>query len=190
MPKGCNPPLAACALARELFGCCSCSRRVRPLARIKPDMNVVFVSSLSSFAAPYPTVLLLRDNIQHHLQNGRPEPGYPQIHAIADRMVLENESPSASELWDEFSLALAGIDKIEVAALAMSIRTQALITGADAIPAIRGTVLVRQSGWQVPMSIEGKATLGELFGELRDGLAAITASGTVEGYVDVVTPRL
>jgi hypothetical protein len=58
------------------------------------------------------------------------------------------------------------------------------------IPAIRGTVLVRQSGWQVPMSIEGKATLGELFGDLRDGLAGITASGTIEGYVDVVTPRL
>ena len=153
-------------------------------------MNVVFVTSLASFAAPYPAILLFRDNVQHYLQNGRPEPGYPQIHAIADRMVFAHESPLASQLWDEFSLALAGIDEIEVAALAMSIRTQALITGVHAIPAIRGTVLVRQSGWQVPMSIEGKATLGELFGDLRDGLAGITASGTVEGYVDVVTPRL
>ena len=181
---------AASARAPELIGRCSGSRRVRTITRIKPNMNVVFVTSLASFAAPYPAILLFRDNVQHYLQNGRPEPGYPQIHAIADRMVFAHESPLASQLWDEFSLALAGIDEIEVAALAMSIRTQALITGVHAIPAIRGTVLVRQSGWQVPMSIEGKATLGELFGDLRDGLAGITASGTVEGYVDVVTPRL
>jgi len=152
-------------------------------------VNVLFVSPFAQHVVSYPTVLMLRDNLQHHLQAGRPSPGYPLIHAIADAALgAGQDRVEASELWSEVSLGLSGLRDVGIADLAMSIRTRALLTGADDMPVVRGTILLRLSGWKVPIAVEGMRTLEDLFAELYAGLDRVTASGRAKTHVQVTTP--
>ena len=149
-------------------------------------MTIVFVGAGGTLVTPYAKILMLRDNVQHHLQAGRPTPGYPLVHAIADA-ALEGgfAAATASELWAEVSLALAGIGDLELRELAMSIRTRAVLTGTSSLPVVRGTILLRLSGWKVPVKTDGMRTLGDLFHDLSVGLERVTAAGSGSGVVEV-----
>jgi len=165
------------------------ARRMEHLAHATATMNVVFASSTASFVASYPTLLLLRDNIQHHLQCGRPVPGYALIHRIAEPPLRRSQKTLARQLWNEISLGFRGLAELRLEQLAISIRTRALLSGVRDLPPVRGTTLASVAGWSVPIPMEGKSTLAEIFSELRDGLACVTRFGTESGHIEVVTPR-
>jgi hypothetical protein len=133
-------------------------------------------------------ILLLRDNVQHHLQAGRPVPGYHWIHAIADAVIgVDSAQPPACELWTELSLAFDGIRELGIEDLAMSLRTRSTLTGIQSLPAVRGTILLRRAGWPTPLRLACANTLGDLFGGLVRGIERITLSGNALGIVEVVS---
>lgn len=141
-------------------------------------MIIRFSGPSGGFPAGAEQALLFRDNVQHHLQGGIPTPGYPLIHTIADAVCLAaTTSASAAGLWDEVSHAFQRIRHLEYRELAMSIRTRAILTNTPVLPAVRGTALVRLTGWQVPMATAGVSTLGELFQGLVTRLEIFTDSG-------------
>jgi hypothetical protein len=131
-------------------------------------------------------VLLFRDNVQHHLQSGVPLPGYAIIHAIADAVSAPgSQSFSAAELWGEVSLAFRRIRHLECRDFAMSIRTRAILTNVPVLPDVRGTALVRLTGWHVPMATANASTLGDVFQSLVTRLGIFTASGRVPWDVQI-----
>ncbi len=149
-------------------------------------MIIRFSGPHAGFPMRAEQILLFRDNVQHHLQDGVPTPGYPLIHTIADTVCLAaTTSVSADALWDEVSHAFERIRHIHYRELAMSIRTRAIMTKTPALPAVRGTALVRMTGWQVPLPTAGVSTLGELFQNLVTRLQTFTDSGRAPWNVDI-----
>jgi hypothetical protein len=147
-------------------------------------MTLLFSLLEAQFAIDVALVLLFRDNVQHHLQGGRTGPGYALIHALGDAVIASEavRLPSRS-LWVESELALQQIKSIELGELAVSLRTRALLTGKRTLPSVRGTVLYRHAGWTAPPIVKGARSLGELFGELREGLHQLTEAGTRSGLI-------
>jgi hypothetical protein len=151
-------------------------------------MDVVFSAPLGDFGVRYESALLFRDNVQHYLQAGRPTPGYPLIHAIADAP-LDGEilQIKSSRLWGEVSHAFEQVRSISVADLAVSIRTRAILTNTRALPVVRGTILLRLTGWKLPLIVPGALTIGELFDDFVNKLAIVTDAGLARGVVHVAT---
>lgn len=67
----------------------------------------------------------------------------------------------------------------------MSIRTRAILTKTPVLPAVRGTALVRLTGWRVPVPTIDAPYLGDLFAGFVTRLAALTSSGRVGWEVEV-----
>jgi hypothetical protein len=150
--------------------------------------TTLFVGPGGAFATLPMKILLLRDNVQHHLQAGRPLPGYLWIHAIADAVIgVDSAQPPACELWTELSLAFDGIREIGIEDLAMSLRTRSALTGVQSLPAVRGTILLRRAGWPAPLRLVGANTLGDLFGGVVRGIERITLTGNASGNVEVIS---
>jgi hypothetical protein len=152
-------------------------------------MRLVVVETGHAAECDWVLCTSLRDNVQHHLEGGHPGGTFLSIHALADRCWAGSEVQiSAVDLADELRqvrplLAALGVDR-----LAISIRSRAALTGAPAAPAVRGTILWRLTGWQLPVTLEGARSVGEVFAGLFDGLLAFCdAAGTVE--VSVEPPR-
>ena len=151
-------------------------------------MNIVFSGPVGDFQVAYMSALLFRDNVQHYLQAGRPTPGYPLVHAIADAPIDGGILRfRADRLWREFSEAFAQIHPIEIVDLAVSIRTRAILTGKSALPSVRGTIPLRLTGWKLPLTIRGVRTLGGLFDDFVKKLALATKSGSSRAFVHVAT---
>lgn len=117
--------------------------------------------------------LLLRDNVQHFLEGGTPSARFTAIHALAD-CYWAAAPPSltgrrlASELGDAWPL----LRSVPSSKLAISIRSRAVTTGALSAPSTRGTVLLRLTGWKLPLRIAPQGTLHDLFGPTVARLSA------------------
>lgn len=149
-------------------------------------MIIRFSGPLGGFRTGAEQVLLLRDNVQHHLQGGVPSPEYPRIHAMADVVFAAGPATfPAADLWSELTRAFRRLEHLEYRELAMSIRTRAILTHTRALPAVRGTALVRMTGWRVPMATAGVSTLGELFQSLLTRLDIFTDAGRAPWNVEI-----
>jgi hypothetical protein len=155
-------------------------------------MNIIFANSTDQSIVPYATMLILRDNIQHHLQAGRVTPGYPLLHGLADPTSVGRDPLPAHPLWEEVSLALAGLRQHKISDLAVSTQTRALLTGVRDVPMVRATVLARLTGWETPFQLctGSTLTLDSLFGQFRAGIEQLTESGNSRGYIHVLTPSV
>jgi hypothetical protein len=148
--------------------------------------TTLLVGPSGTFATLPTKILLFRDNVQHHLQAGRPWPGYCWIHAVADTVMdIDLARPPAKELWAEVSLAFAGIREIGINDLAMSLRTRSALTGLSSLPAVRGTVLIGRAGWAAPVRIKRANTLGEFFEDVVRGIERITLGGSASGDIEI-----
>lgn len=110
---------------------------------------------------------LLRDNVQHYLENGAPSGRFWAMHALADTRWAERaEILNPLELACELDVAWPCLRKIPIELLAISIRTRAALSSAGLPPDVRGTILYRLVQWPLPFELEGLATLDDLFGDL------------------------
>jgi hypothetical protein len=149
-------------------------------------MRALFVGPGGSFVTACDQVLMLRDNVQHHLQAGRITAEYYWVHELADTVVASGAvSTPARALWTELARAFARLGCVRIEDLAMSIRTHGILSGISQFPAVRGTILVRLTCWRIPIASRGFSTLGELFTDLRRGLERVTAFGRSKARVEV-----
>lgn len=149
-------------------------------------MIIEFSGPRGGFSVGAELILLFRDNVQHHLQGGAPSPGFVWIHKMADVVSpASDESIPASELWNDVSVAFGRIRNVARRELAMSIRTRAILTRTAVLPAVRGTALVRLTGWRVPVPGLDVAFLGDLFAGFVTRLSALTDSGRADWEVSV-----
>jgi len=149
-------------------------------------MRAFFVGPGGSFVAPFGKLLMLRDNVQHHLQAGRITGEYFWIHELADTVLVTGRlSAPAREFWAEIARAFARICDVRIQDLAMSIRTHAIVSGLHRFPAVRGTVLVRLTRWRIPIPTQGLSTLGELFADVRSGIERVAVRGGSRARIEI-----
>lgn len=102
---------------------------------------------------------LLRDNVQHFLEQGEPSWRFPALHALeraVDHGVL---TVDASRLRGEVLRAWCALWKIHVDDAAISLRTRSILTGNAEIPESRGTVAARHAGWDLPVVADAQTPI-------------------------------
>jgi len=110
---------------------------------------------------------LLRDNVQHYLENGAPSGKFWAMHALADTRWAEcSEVLSPRELAAELDMAWPCLQSIPIEMLAISIRTRAALSNSSVPPDVRGTILHRLVQWPLPFELDRLTTLDDLFGDL------------------------
>jgi hypothetical protein len=94
---------------------------------------------------------LLRDNVQHFLEDGEPTARFSALHSI-ERAVDDGEGVvEAGRLRGEVLRAWYALSRIRLQDAAVSLRTRAILTGSADMPAVRGTVRAERVGWQLPV---------------------------------------
>lgn len=151
-------------------------------------MSLSFVGPGGAFERPWIVSALFRDSVQHHLQGGLPSDSYACIHRMGEALGTGNEGITlpASAVHAETTSARAALAGLPASALAMSIRTRAVVTASFPLPAVRGTALVSSLGWHVPFPVEGAATLRDIFGSFMDELLHVTQDAPEGAVLQVI----
>jgi hypothetical protein len=134
------------------------------------EMRLLISAGNKSVTCDWTLCSLLRDNVQHHLEGGKPSGNYPAIHALGDVVWNHEGKISVRQLRLELDTVRPVLRPLSINKLAVGIRSRAALTGALTPPPVRGTVLLRLAGWGVPVRLTGFTTLGDLFGPTFDAL--------------------
>ncbi len=130
---------------------------------------------------------MLRDNVQHHLEEGAPSARFRALHALEQAIDRGTHQVNAARLRGEVMGAWYGLSKLGVGEAAVSFRTRSIMTGCPAPPVQRGTAKRRLTGWSlpVPASKEEPSLVEHALGFV---LAVLRITETaVDGDVVVVT---
>lgn len=140
-------------------------------------MSLTFIGPVSSFERRWIVYAILRDNVQHHLEDGSPTEAFAAIHAAGDALGQgpDGVSVNARKLRDELLIVKERLLQLSIAQLAISIRTRAVTSLAYPLPEHRETGLVQALEWTIPYPLDGAKTLGDIFGTLVNEL--LTAIG-------------
>ncbi len=125
--------------------------------------------------------LLFRDNVQHYAEGGLPSERFRNLHALADHCWGAGPLVNARQLGHEIAEAWPLLRRVSSTNLAIGIRSRAALTGAQRPPTVRGTVLLRLSGWRVPVTMSRNLTLEHVFGAIIAAIVRfLDAAGDAE----------
>lgn len=137
-------------------------------------MEVMIFNQIRTLRCDGVACALLRDNVQHYLENGVPSGKYWAIHALADtRWTRAAETLNPQMLASELDTVWPCLRDLPIESLAISIRTRAVLTNCPVPPEVRGTCLHRLTRWPVPFDFTGLVTLGDLLGRLVADLSRL-----------------
>ncbi|WP_438010731.1 hypothetical protein WME89_20000 [Sorangium sp. So ce321] len=130
---------------------------------------------------------LLRDSIQHHLEEGRPGEEFKAVHEVAGALGGRRVMLPARKLHEELRRARDVLAGRPINALAISARTRAVISLCWPPRDDRETMLVSDWGDSVPLlGGPGADSLDDVFGHLLDGLLRITEGASESDQVEVM----
>jgi hypothetical protein len=148
------------------------------------QLEVIIFNQVRSLRCDYARCALLRDNVQHRLEEGLPSGRFVAIHALADSPW--DRAPATIDpkvLSSELEVAWPRLRDLPIASLAISLRTRAALTHAPAPPAVRGTVLRRMVQWPVPLDLSACTDLRALLGGLVSDLTRIAQEAPRSGQL-------
>lgn len=147
-------------------------------------MSLSFLRPGKSFEARWITYALLRDNVQHHLEEGLPSSSFSALHHISEALGGRRIIIPARQLHEEAQRARVALIDKSVDELAVSARTEAVMS-LTWPPRTTGTRIVGTA--VVPHWLAGKPTrLRDVFGGLLDAILEITAGVTNEDTIEIV----
>lgn len=148
------------------------------------QLEVIISNQVRSLRCDYIRCALLRDNVQHRLEEGIPSGHFTAIHTLADSpWDTAPAAVSAKALSSELEVAWPRLRELPVESLAISLRTRAALTNASAPPAVRGTILRRMVQWTVPLDLSTSKDLRALFGRLILDLARLAHEAPRDGQL-------
>jgi hypothetical protein len=117
---------------------------------------------------------LLRDNVQHYLEFGQPNSSFTALHALELAVDGGRARTRARELRQEVQDAWVGLAGLNLEQSAVSLRTRAIMTGCARAPDVRGTVVARQAGWELPICGPQSQPVCELLRSFIDVVLLLT----------------
>lgn len=121
---------------------------------------------------------LLRDNVQHYLELGRPHSSFAALHSFEGAVDGGRRTVRARELRKEVQDAWEALAGVLLEQSAVSLRTRAIMTGCEQAPQVRGTVVGRLAGWELPVQGESKQPLRELSRGFVEVVLSITENAS------------
>lgn len=136
--------------------------------------------SSGSRSCDWSVYALLRDNVQHFIESGRPGARFSALHAM-ESAVDEGESVvDALRLRAEIQRAAQALSQVRMEDAAVSLRTRAILTASAAQPSLRATVRARAVGWQLPTDPDGASRVIDAAHDFIDAVLELTQH-SVEG---------
>ena len=113
---------------------------------------------------------LLRDNVQHYVEHGKPCGRFPTLHSIALAVDEGTCAADPQALREEVVRAVSSLRSVPLTDAAMSSRTRAIQIGSPEVPRVGHTGEARLLGWELPVA----------------GLPTDSVPYAAEGFVDAV----
>lgn len=126
---------------------------------------------------------LLRDNILHHLEHGRPSESFTEVYRIGQVLGGASQLLRATKLSEELAQARALCER-SIDDLALSSRTRAVLAVKQELPSGPPTERVGLLP-SLPWLPSTAQRLGDVFGYLIESLLSITRSARSEDLVQV-----
>lgn len=148
-------------------------------------MSLTFYSNNKSFEAKWISYALLRDNIQHHLENGTPSDTFSNVHSVTQALGGHSVKLPARALRSEIEQAAKALRSLPISQLAISGRTLSVISMSwpsvdDPHTQLIGSLHV------VPWISTTATALDGVFGGLIDSLLRITEDASPDQMVEVI----
>lgn len=122
---------------------------------------------------------LLRDNVQHFLEAGRPSDRFRALHSIEAAVDTGcTFHIDAARLRGEVLQAWYGLRKVRLSEAAISIRTRAILTRSAGQGSARGTAVAAQVGWRLPVAAAVTASLRSVTAAFVAAVLALTEAAT------------
>lgn len=115
-------------------------------------MKLVIKGRAGRRVCDWQSFALLRDNVQHFLENGEPTSRFQALHGIELAVDEGSYVVDAARLRGEVLRAWVALWKVRLESAAISLRTRAILTGNSEPPECRGTVGARHAGWELPIT--------------------------------------
>lgn len=147
-------------------------------------MSLLFVSRKGSTEVRWITYALLRDAVQHHLEGGRPGPGFEVLHSVTRALGGSSVRLSATGLLGELRQVQALLDR-PIAELALSSTTQAAISLQWPLPPEPSTRLVQDPAAEIPLLSGDPRTLRDVFGDFVDSLVQLLDGAAPDEILEV-----
>lgn len=153
-------------------------------------MRLIIRSSRGEVRVDWANYALLRDNIQHFIESGRPSQRFPAIHSLERAVDRGLTKVDAARLRGELLGACYALRRVHLEDCAVSLRTRALVSKNATLPCVRGTTPARAVGWSLPSDQQ----TGGLIRQLKPFISSLLAvtSTAVDGdelTVKVEGPR-
>jgi hypothetical protein len=102
---------------------------------------------------------LLRDNVQHYLENGAPSERFTALHGIERAVDGHFAVLDAARLRGEVLGAWFALKKLNLESSAVSLRTHLILSGSVPPPHVTGTLLATRAGWELPVTVGSEQAL-------------------------------
>ncbi len=147
-------------------------------------MSLLFEGPSGSCERRWIVYALLRDNVQHHLEKGRPGGAFSNLHKVAEALGGQPVEMSAAGLRTELEKSKVLV-KRPIEDLAISARTRAVISLRWPPPDTEETALASDIVESIPMLTGNEETLGDVFGGLVDELLSLSQGASADAVVRV-----
>lgn len=120
-------------------------------------MHLIFKGPCGTSVCDWESYAVLRDNVQHFLENGVTSARFKAIHDVEQAVDDGFKQVDGARLRVEVLRAWSALWPKTVAEAAISSRTRAILTKSSNLPAASRTVQARETGW--PLPVEARAEL-------------------------------
>ncbi len=128
---------------------------------------------------------LLRDNVQHFLEEGTPRNRFVALHSFEKAIDAEPECIEAARLRGEVLRAWSALWWRNLEDAAISPRTQAILTRSPALPATVPTVAARHASCGLPIRAAAETPIPRAAGRFVHAVLALTTTAEDGDLIEV-----
>lgn len=117
---------------------------------------------------------LLRDNVQHFIEQGEPNGRFSALHGIEEAVDGGHYIANGARLRGEVLRAMVALRVVPLSAAALTLRTRAIMTGSSVRPSASPSVCAQAVCWSLPVSGSLAAPIPNLAHTFIDAVLAVT----------------
>lgn len=137
-------------------------------------MKLIVKSREGRRVVDWESYALLRDNVQHFIEQGEPNGRFPALHGIEDAVDGGQCLADAARLRGEVLRAMVALGSVPLSAAALTLRTRAIMTGSTVRPAPSPTVPAQGARWSLPVLGSATAPIPRMACTFIEAVLAVT----------------
>ena len=128
---------------------------------------------------------LLRDNVQHFLEEGSPLPRFCALHSFERAVDADPQRVDASRLRGEVLRAWSALWWKNFEDAAISPRTRAVLTESSEPPPAEKTVQAKDAGWELPLAAPARTPIPKAASRFVHAVLSLTKTAEDGDWLNV-----